>query len=697
MRGRLRPRRFFSKTPRGAFRLAFARLAGASALAAGATAVFAVTPASAQSTVSSITLSGHGYGHGIGMGQYGAIGYALMGSPWTYQNILSHYYGGTTLGTMPTPNPNIRVVLTWNDNNPIRITSQSSFSVAGVAFSANQVAMLSLNSSGSWSLARSSSCSGPWSAVSSATYSTTQAVAIPASQSPTASVSQVLTLCNNNGGTTPYRGEIQAASYNGSPRTVNVLPLNEYLAGVVPSEMPGSWGNLGPAGPQSQPWGFQALEAQAVAARSYAEARLGSLGYADICDSTYCQEYLGMSQEYSQATAAVNDTSGVVLYNSGGAIASAMYSASTGGYTAGGPFPAVPDAGDAVCNSSGCNPYHNWSVTITASQIEQAWPQFAQVSSVTITSRNGYGDWGGRVLQMSISGLSSSGQATSVSITGNQFMWDMGLKSNYFTISSVAYNAPLQPSGTAGYDVASSSGPVNAYGADTSYGPPAGTKLASAVVAMVPTPTHQGYWLITQAGNVYNFGDAKWFGSLAGVKLAAPVAAAGATPDGAGYWLVTQAGNVYNFGDAKWYGSLSGTTIPSPITAVLPSHDGAGYLLVAASGATYAYGDATSYGPGAGITLPSQVVAAASTPDGAGYWLVTQAGNVYNFGDAKWYGSLSGTTIPSPVVDVSGTSDGAGYWLVTQAGNVYNFGDASWQGSPSASKAGGSWAAIAAG
>src|SRR4051812_11984004 len=42
------------------------------------------------------TFTGHGYGHGVGMGQYGAQGYALQG--WTHEQILAHYYQGTTLG-----------------------------------------------------------------------------------------------------------------------------------------------------------------------------------------------------------------------------------------------------------------------------------------------------------------------------------------------------------------------------------------------------------------------------------------------------------------------------------------------------------------------------------------------------------------------------------------------------------------------
>src|SRR3978361_114037 len=60
--------------------------------------------ASADTT---FTFTGHGYGHGVGMGQYGAQGYALQG--WTHEQILAHYYQGTTLGT--TTFTQVRVLL----------------------------------------------------------------------------------------------------------------------------------------------------------------------------------------------------------------------------------------------------------------------------------------------------------------------------------------------------------------------------------------------------------------------------------------------------------------------------------------------------------------------------------------------------------------------------------------------------------
>src|SRR5215208_3783102 len=52
-------------------------------------------------------VKGAGYGHGAGMSQYGAYGYAKHG--FAYDAILTHYYTGTTIGTVP--NRTVRVLL----------------------------------------------------------------------------------------------------------------------------------------------------------------------------------------------------------------------------------------------------------------------------------------------------------------------------------------------------------------------------------------------------------------------------------------------------------------------------------------------------------------------------------------------------------------------------------------------------------
>ena len=63
-----------------------------------------------QAADSTLTFVGHGWGHGRGMGQYGALGYAVDYG-WSYQQIVAHFYGGTSLQG-GTPNSTIGVELT---------------------------------------------------------------------------------------------------------------------------------------------------------------------------------------------------------------------------------------------------------------------------------------------------------------------------------------------------------------------------------------------------------------------------------------------------------------------------------------------------------------------------------------------------------------------------------------------------------
>lgn len=118
-----------------------------------------------------------------------------------------------------------------------------------------------------------------------------------------------------------YRGHLIIQNKNKKLTVINDVGLEDYIKGVVPSEMPSGWE-------------LEALKAQAIAARSYALANLGkraSLGY-DLKDTPEDQAYGGASAETSKTNRAVDETSGLVLtYNY--KVVSAFYSASAGGQT----------------------------------------------------------------------------------------------------------------------------------------------------------------------------------------------------------------------------------------------------------------------------------------------------------------------------------------------------------------------------
>lgn len=118
-----------------------------------------------------------------------------------------------------------------------------------------------------------------------------------------------------------YRGTFNLTPKNPNQfYLVNVLPLDDYLKGVVPNEMPVSFG-------------LEALKAQAVAARNYVlMPRTRSNKEFDVDDSVASQVYFGAGTESNLASRAVNETNGLVaLY--GWNLILAQYCSTAGGYT----------------------------------------------------------------------------------------------------------------------------------------------------------------------------------------------------------------------------------------------------------------------------------------------------------------------------------------------------------------------------
>ena len=227
-----------------------------------------------------------------------------------------------------------------------------------------------------------------------------------------------------------YRGELRAISPDGATlRTINALGLDWYLRGVVPRESPASWGNID-CSTGAADCGRYALQAQAVAARSYAmgEARAS---YAKTCDTTSCQVYGGRAHrvaggsiiidEAVQTDAAIAATSGQVRRTSSGAIARTEFSSSTGGWTAGGTFPSVIDEGDDTAS----NPNHTWTTTVTSSQL-QARYGLGVLQSASITSRSTVDD-------RTVTGVRLVFANGTVTRTGEQMRADWGLRSTWFS------------------------------------------------------------------------------------------------------------------------------------------------------------------------------------------------------------------------------------------------------------------------
>jgi stage II sporulation protein D len=119
-----------------------------------------------------------------------------------------------------------------------------------------------------------------------------------------------------------YRRTIRILVWNGALACVNVLPIEEYLWGVVPCEVPDTWQT-------------EVLRAQAVAARTYSLRALEQYPDRpfDVYSTTVDQVYHGTSDESESTTEACKDTFGEVCTYNGTPII-AYYSAAAGGWTA---------------------------------------------------------------------------------------------------------------------------------------------------------------------------------------------------------------------------------------------------------------------------------------------------------------------------------------------------------------------------
>jgi SpoIID/LytB domain protein len=454
------------------------------------------------------------------------------------------------------------------------------------------------------------------------------------------------------------RGNATVIDDAGTARTINNLPVEDYLRGVIPRESPASWGDLGGGK------GMNALRAQAVAARSYVLAA-ASYSYATTCDTQACQVYGGAFLngtyiEDSRSNQAVADTAGYVRRFPSGSIARTEFASSTGGYSAGGTFGAVVDDGDSYSG----NPHHNWSTTINVSSVESSYPSIGTLQNIQIASRNGLGDMGGRITKLIISGTNGSVEAT-----GIDFRTKLGLKSDWFEI----IGAPS--GGVSGYLMLAADGGIFSFGNAPFYGSMGGKPLNAPIKSFTKTPSGTGYWEVASDGGIFSFGDAAFYGSMGGKPLNKPIVGMASTPSGHGYWLVASDGGVFAFGDAAFYGSMGGKPLNKPIVGMTPTPSGKGYWFVASDGGIFAYGDAAFYGSTGSIALSKPIVGMAATP-GGGYWMVASDGGIFAFGDAQFYGSLPSSKSTATVSGLTRTVDGKGYILVGTKGEVFSYGSA---------------------
>lgn len=389
-----------------------------------------------------VVIDGKGHGHGVGMPQDGALAMGKAGSK--VEQIMAYFYPGTAITRAA---GSVRVQIAEGNatgtftlgfpeggdvrGGPISVRvgrgGRIAVSYDGAAYRAEALAG-AVSAAGAVSTAAQESEGATSTTTPEPTPQPTAPPAPPAPQPATAP----LKATGANGGVVvvearnrQYRGVVEAVSAGGRFRLVNDVDVEDYLRGMGEVRNP-SWPAAG-------------LEAQAIAARTYALRAAGGgqrSGSFHLYDDQRSQVYLGRQVEYAAMDGAVARTRGrVVTYN--GSLAATVYSAGAGGFTATATEGFGPGASD--------RPY------LKAVQYPTADPKpwHVEVSLTDLAARLGYG---GKPTGVSVVARGPSGRALKVRIDGSRgakevdgvtFDAKLGLKSTLFTLrGDVSSTAP---------------------------------------------------------------------------------------------------------------------------------------------------------------------------------------------------------------------------------------------------------------
>jgi stage II sporulation protein D len=263
--------------------------------------VMAVLAAPAGAAVGVFEVQSGGYGHGVGMSQYGADGYAQHGAG--YRFILAHYYRHTSIGRTD-PGQTVRVLLSSSGEPTFSGASQA----GGTSLRAGVSYTVAPNADGTLTLS--------YHGYDHKTHKPAVKKLGPFAAPLTVSGTGALRLAGKGA----YDGSLAFRPAGaGSVQTVEAVGLDDYVSGVVPSEVPSSWP-------------IAALKAQAVAARTYAITSDVNGGDYNLYDDTRSQAYGGVDAETARTNEAVGATSGqIVTYRAAPAIT--YFFSSSGGHT----------------------------------------------------------------------------------------------------------------------------------------------------------------------------------------------------------------------------------------------------------------------------------------------------------------------------------------------------------------------------
>ncbi len=220
----------------------------------------------------------------------------------------------------------------------------------------------------------------------------------------------------------PFRGRMHVRFNSGQLQAINHVPLELYLMSVVGSEMPASW-------PQA------ALQAQAVAARSYALARRRPREPFDLRATVASQVYRGVAGETNSTRAAVASTSGQVLVYNNAPIEAVFHSSSSSGRTESSgelwnqqlPYlVSVPDFDNT-------SPVHSWRARFEPADLRRIFPETGGLQQLEVLNQSN----SGRIRRVRI-----TGPLGSLQLTGAELRQRLGLRSTMVQLELIAGQSP---------------------------------------------------------------------------------------------------------------------------------------------------------------------------------------------------------------------------------------------------------------
>ena len=217
-----------------------------------------------------------------------------------------------------------------------------------------------------------------------------------------------------------YRGSLRVVAAGDVLEVVNVLDIESYLRGVVPSEMSASWQ-------------MEALKAQAVAARSYTMTSLDPAASYDLCATVDCQVYRGVEAEHERTDAAILATAGVVVTYQG-VTAHTYYHADSGGVVAssgevwGTALPYLVTLADAPATT----PHRSWQARLNGAEVGTALAAAGLPVGAVTGLRVVRLSESGRVAELEVTGTSRTRLLSGTTLREQARGW--GLKSMRFRV-----------------------------------------------------------------------------------------------------------------------------------------------------------------------------------------------------------------------------------------------------------------------